>query len=441
LFVFTGVGQPSPSTFKIKEFLEERGVGFKAAGGGSELLLDSCPICGKRKMYVKVENGTYFCHVCVPDGQEHGKGGPARLIHLLLDIPMREAIELVQGAQRQFVTYDEDLVLLDESETEAPRGPTIIPRPTYFEDLDRRAHPEVWAYLSSRGISDEAIGQMPCFVSQFRAYSDGIAHVAKLFRFSRAQLAAYKGFINRIFDEKVPTNETLVAFLQSEWGFPSTLAEETYQVLLANRFKNRAIFPVIVRGALYGWVARDITGQARQKVLNSTGDFRRQSVWNHDNVRGSEEIVICEGVVSALKCGVHRAIATLGKYVSPDQIMAIKALRPKRVYICLDVDAVETAKALYFQVAGLFPEVYVVRLPPVLSIRCPECGKKMRFDEHGERSASCANGHKFVGEALESLAEKSDYLDAGDYTEAEMEAFIRESEGLGVDPDSVELAI
>lgn len=184
----------------------------------------------------------------------------------------------------------------------------------------------------------------------------------------------------------------------------------------------RFVFPVIVEGKLFGYLARDYTNKQSPKVLNSKGNFRSFSVWNHDNVKGSDVLVICEGSISAIKCGITRAIALLGKVATSGQIDLIKKLNPKKIVFCLDIGTDAEQYKLFQQLCIYFPgRIYNVILPKTKLVIC-SCGEKLRVND-GIESLFCSCGIKIKKEVIN----KSEYLDAGDYTEVEMDELIKEA--------------
>ena len=92
------------------------------------------------------------------------------------------------------------------------------------------------------------------------------------------------------------------------------------------RYLNRIFFPVKYNGELKGFVARDFSNKVDPafKALNSVGQFRAKYVWNFDNVKDSDVIVLCEGITDAIKCGINRAIAFFGAAATEDQLDLIK---------------------------------------------------------------------------------------------------------------------
>lgn len=257
------------------------------------------------------------------------------------------------------------------------------------------------------------------------------------------------------------------------------LDEQTIEKMniLHNPFAKRIVFTVTHEDKLYGTLARDYTGTQQPKVLNSKGTWRRFFVWNFDQVKDSESVVICEGVMSAAKCGVHRAIATLGKFVSDEQIKLIRQTKAKKIYICLDIGTEKEQQSLYSRISIYYPDgIYKVDLPhvilaPKLNGKESLCKKlnetfKTHFKynddttyfvdyeekqkvlnlckishlmDSDEKEVALSNYIKKVGkffsyeeiQEAKTLLLKSEYKDAGDYTFAEMDRFIEKATPFG----------
>lgn len=183
-------------------------------------------------------------------------------------------------------------------------------------------------------------------------------------------------------------------------------------------FGKRVVFPVEVEGKLMGYLARDYTGKQIPKVLNSKGNFRSFSIWNYDNVKNSDELVICEGAISAIKCGIDRSIALLGKVATEGQVELLKRLKPKKVFICLDIGTDSEQYKIYQQLCIYFPNrIYKVDMPEVKLYKC-NCGKTL---EISKKDLVCS----FCSEKLDrKKIDSSEYKDAGDYTFEEMQKII-----------------
>lgn len=83
--------------------------------------------------------------------------------------------------------------------------------------------------------------------------------------------------------------------------------------------------------------ARSITENSRDKYL-SPGTQKEDRLFNYQAL-DSDELVICEGIISALASG-SSAVALLGKVATPKQAQRLAQSRAKRVVLAMDADAV-----------------------------------------------------------------------------------------------------
>lgn len=199
--------------------------------------------------------------------------------------------------------------------------------------------------------------------------------------------------------------------------------------------RGRVIFPVIYDGEIYGHLARDYTGSQQPKVLNE-GKFKQYFIWNYDNAQDSEELVICEGVISAIKAGVRRSVALFGKSASPPQIELISQMGAKRIYIALDLDAHAEAEKLYLQLTRRFRgQVYKVETPAIYRSRCNSCGDvglhKAEFHPSELTLSHMALKSQFIyscercGVKNSTVPNNEDFVDLGDLDYSMADALIR----------------
>lgn len=231
--------------------------------------------------------------------------------------------------------------------------------------------------------------------------------------------------------------------------------------------QKRVVFVMTAHDEVYGYMGRDITGLADPKTLNSRGNFRSFYFWNYDKMRvqqNLEELVICEGVFSAIKAGHHRSIAVLGKAVTKGQISLLRTLKPKKLIFGLDVGTEEEQDKLYETLSVYYPgKIYKIDFPPIVKLK-EELNQSV-LDEVNKRYKTSLKinsttvvdrfpaGDKTVLEvsakdkevikkvlkdtklilvspqALEfmKMVKKSDYIDAGDYSVEEMEEFVKKA--------------
>ncbi len=140
------------------------------------------------------------------------------------------------------------------------------------------------------------------------------------------------------------------------------------------------LFPVQYGGTLFGWQGRRIynleyedetTGETKTvpKVITTPGLKKDRIVMFADQLAGSDQAIICEGPVDAIKCDACHPpgepagnVATMGKAVSQAQINLIRYSGVSRVYLALDPDAVLETKRLIDAFDG-YVETYLMEPP------------------------------------------------------------------------------
>jgi hypothetical protein len=395
------MGQMKEIKFPIDEVFNSEGIAYTETSSG-QLILDRCYNCGRaKKFYINPQTGMFMCFRC------EEKGGPIKLIMEVVGCSFQEAKVHLYGVEGAKSIYEDDE---DEFDAQTGKRKKHVPQPqpiiteSYLHPLTKN-DVDGWNYLISRGLNEETINKMN---------------------------------------------------------------------ILHNEFAKRIVFTVTQDDKLFGTLARDYTGKQEPKVLNSKGPWRRFFVWNYDQVKNNDEIVICEGVMSAAKCGVDRAIATLGKFVSDEQVKLITQSKAKKVYICLDIGTDKEQKSLYDRLSIYYPDmIYKVDLPHVIS--APKLkGKQKLCDainsvfntnlKYNETDQTYFLNYEDKQKILEltsinhlmdteekekalysyikksnkpvsyeetqeakSLLLKAEYKDAGDYTFAEMDSFIKNS--------------
>lgn len=130
----------------------------------------------------------------------------------------------------------------------------------------------------------------------------------------------------------------------------------------------RVIFPVMMNGTMYGWQGRAIDPVDKNfRMYNLPGEWKSRTLMFHQNIVGSEFVIIAEGPVSALKFEkVGGFVASMGKAVSKDQMDMIRAAGVKKIYLALDRDAADNTAKLrdYFMVKAEAPiQCYLISVP------------------------------------------------------------------------------
>lgn len=109
------------------------------------------------------------------------------------------------------------------------------------------------------------------------------------------------------------------------------------------------VFVVVMDGRTVGYQARFIDPKNPSfRMMSSQGFSKAKALYGYDQAKGCENLVITEGPVDMHHANIpgFSAIATFGKSVSKRQIELIKSIGAKNIYIGLDRDAAEEAKAL-----------------------------------------------------------------------------------------------
>lgn len=118
---------------------------------------------------------------------------------------------------------------------------------------------------------------------------------------------------------------------------------------LRDRFRRRVVLPVSdASGALRGVIARDITGLAQCRYINtpSTVAFRKGSLlYSPIPARPDEIVVVCEGPLDALAVALRSAeepglatVAPSGTALTREHVDSILALNPTKIMLCPDGD-------------------------------------------------------------------------------------------------------
>jgi hypothetical protein len=393
----------------IREFLKENGVRFKETST-DEIIIEKCFSCGKtNKLYVEPHVGVFQCKSARCEYMQGGS--PIELVKNILDCNGREAFILLFGEQDnvKFANKLEDGLL--ESSHEAFKKELIkVEWPSEARLLDKSIDIEAYNYLKGRGVTDDDLDMLKVRVIPFHNFKDGWSAMQK------------KGH---------------------------TKDDISYNMM----YLNRIIFPLLYNDELKGFVARDFTGKVPvgKKVLNSRGNFRTFYYWNYDNSCESEELVICEGIMDAVKCGLHRSLALLGTNNTTEQIDLIKTTKAKKIILAFDPGTDKIQEQLYKKLEIFYlGNIYKLQLPEIrrskeallnkeiIEAIEEKTGKKYEWTENQisvgyeafeEIEEDCYHKRLKLSDANKKLFERfiehSDYLDAGDMTHEEMDELVK----------------
>ena len=290
----------------LTRYFEDSEIEFKGPNQRGFITLKECPFCGKiNKMYVSVEDneygiGFFKCYSCDNRSKGNGVSKVASLLAVIENIEIREILSkyFKTNSSNNKTKREITLNLIEETRHKEKTLSNLVknwkevslpPGTRVLTESDSRE----LEYLKSRGLS----------------FDD-----AKLLR---------------------------VMMMEAKTG---NFKEDM--------FMERVIFPLHIGEKLYGYVARDITGNNKLKILNSSGPMTTEYLWNFNNIKNQEHIILTEGIFDAITCGVLNSCAVLGKTFLQNQgrLLLLKAINPKKITVFYDSgafnDSVKTCEAL-----------------------------------------------------------------------------------------------
>jgi len=105
-------------------------------------------------------------------------------------------------------------------------------------------------------------------------------------------------------------------------------------------YSGRVIVPVTHLGQVVSFIARAIGTTAKGKILTPPGNEQSNYCFNLDNIWGTKEVLVVEGVFDAMVLP-ELAVATFGKKISPMQVSLLKKSGVESVTFCYDEDALD----------------------------------------------------------------------------------------------------
>jgi len=108
------------------------------------------------------------------------------------------------------------------------------------------------------------------------------------------------------------------------------------------KLAGRHIIPVIVRGRLVAYEARDFTGRLMPKTLALPPDVKIHSyLWNLDNIVAGYPTIVVEGIkdaIAVLNFGYANVVSSFGAQLTSDQVMLLMSKSPPEILIAYDAD-------------------------------------------------------------------------------------------------------
>lgn len=131
-------------------------------------------------------------------------------------------------------------------------------------------------------------------------------------------------------------------------GFtPEMMKKYSLRAFGDDQFINRIVIPnrIINNNWTDFYTCRAILDSMYPRYLNSKFSNKTEFVFNIDNIKFGEDIIINEGCINSIIAG-DNSVAILGKYISNSQLNQIVSKEPRRIYISLDGDALENSLKL-----------------------------------------------------------------------------------------------
>jgi hypothetical protein len=153
-----------------------------------------------------------------------------------------------------------------------------------------------------------------------------------------------------------PEFQRAMEYLESRNLNPVEVSEaHRFQIPFPGSYlKNRLILPVYEGQKMVYWQARSLT-DAKPKYINPPRSEcpagKSQFVFNLDTAANYEEVLICEGIFSAISCG-PAAVAIFGKELSDAQTCKIIKKRVRKVVIVLDPGEEEASRKIARKLQG-----------------------------------------------------------------------------------------
>lgn len=268
--------------FDIESFTRNKGVPHKYGFGrkGREIKLD-CPVCGgDYKLWCSLFNEVYFCHKC-----RWSTTNPEKLVRYVMGCDPFTAALLCNKFQK----------------------------PREYNNLEDYVKDS----LGDSFLDDDVI-----------AFYSGQQELPPL------ELPEH---FHLLGDPRIPTINHYA--LSRGFSF-RLLLEHKFGGCPLGRYKGSLILPAYHGDELMFWQARDALGRDSDdfpKYRTPIGYSSNGVLFNLDEASSFGEVIICEGVFSALRVG-RDAVATFGNKITEEQCLLLRKRGVKRVVLCFDPD-------------------------------------------------------------------------------------------------------
>ena len=157
----------------------------------------------------------------------------------------------------------------------------------------------------------------------------------------KTELFAYDNIAVKILENSLPNARM---YLNSRGITDEEIKYYDIRVGL-DAYKGRILIPTYDDfGNVTYFVARDYLGTSPMKYFNAKDTNKSEHVWNLNNAKEGDTIIITEGCfsgISANRIPNMTAVCTFGKAMSEKQIQLITKHKPKEIILSLDGDVTE----------------------------------------------------------------------------------------------------
>ena len=147
------------------------------------------------------------------------------------------------------------------------------------------------------------------------------------------------------------------------------LADLHYNV--HGRYKNSIIIPFYLNGKMVNFISRSWDKNNKKRYDNCPNELSlvnvKKMVYNYNNVKGKQQIIIVEGCFDAIKTGLRRTVALCGTEITQEQRNILIGLKAEELIILFDNDPhlISTSKKAQDLADYLSPfcKTRVIKLP------------------------------------------------------------------------------
>lgn len=175
---------------------------------------------------------------------------------------------------------------------------------------------------------------------------------------------------------------------------PQTIYDFKLGVCRQRKYSGYAIIPIQFNNRFVGYIARNTVPEDKKRYLIPFGFGGKKLLFNYDNVRDCEEVILVEGTFSCMSMvekGFKNCMAVFAAGVSKDQVSLLLSLKPKlkRIVICFDRDSKlnntghhpgQHAATKAYNILKRFFEVKIMVLP--LDVDPADASKEVLIDRY-----------------------------------------------------------